>query len=298
MLISRRFLPPLPWLSAFESVARLGSVTEAAFELDLTQGAVSRQIQKLEELLEIPLFQREKRKLVVTPAGRAYAAEVQSAITGIANATLALKSNPEGGLLELAILPAFGTHWLAPRLPEFLAEHPGVTINLATRVVPFDFAQEKFHAAIHYGMDDWPGTHSLKLMEEEVLPVVSPELCNGPILTAKRLTQVPLMQLQTRTGVWDRWFEHQGLEPDQAPRIEFDQFATMLKATIFGAGAALMPSYLVEKELADGTLVTLKDAKMTSIGAYYLVWPEHLGDYPPVVALRKWIGSYLGENAQ
>lgn len=295
--MSRRFLPPLPWLSAFESVARLGSVTEAAAELDLTQGAVSRQLQKLEELLELKLFQREKRRLVVTPAGRAYAIAVQAAISGIANATLALKSNPDGGLLDLAILPAFGTHWLAPRLPEFLAEHPGVTINLATRIVPFEFPQERFHAAIHFGTDNWSGTNSLKLMEEEMLPVVSPKLCSASDLTPARLAQVPLLQLETRAGGWQLWFERQGLASVHSPGIAFDQFATMLKATIFGAGAALMPRYLVEKELADGSLVTLEDAGLTGIGAYYLVWPTRLEDHPPVVAFRHWIGTYLGAKS-
>ena len=294
MLISRRFLPPLPWLSAFESVARLGSVTEAAVELDLTQGAVSRQLQKLEEMLELQLFHREKRRLVVTPAGKAYAAAVQAAISGIANATLALKSNPEGGLLDLAILPAFGTHWLAPRLPEFLTEHPGVTLNLATRVVPFEFSQERFHAAIHYGTANWPGTNSLKLMDEEMVPVVSPDLCPTLELGPERFTQFPLLQLETRAGGWQLWFERQGFNLVPTPGIEFDQFATMLKAAIFGAGAALMPRYLVEKELADGSLITLKDAGMTGIGAYFLVWPTQLEDHPPVVAFRHWIGKYLG----
>ncbi len=153
-MIARRFLPPLPWLTAFEAVARLGSVTDAAAELDLTQGAVSRQIQKLEEQLDVVLFIRDKRRLVVTPAGRSYAEKVHTLISGLANATLALTSNPDGGLLELAILPAFGTHWLAPQLPQFLGAHPGVTINLATRTEPFHFKHEKFHAAIHFGKDN------------------------------------------------------------------------------------------------------------------------------------------------
>lgn len=298
MMISRRFLPPLPWLSAFESVTRLGSVTDAAAELDLTQGAVSRQIQKLEDLLEVQLFHREKRRLVVTPAGRAYAQKVQAAIRSIANATLALKSNPDGGLLDLAILPAFGTHWLAPRLPQFLAKHPGVSINLATRTVPFDFAHEKFHAAVHFGMDNWTGTNSIKLMEEEVLPVVSPDLCKRADLSPQKLMQLPLLQLETRASGWRLWFDRQGLEPALSPGIEFDQFATMLKATIFGAGAALMPRYLVEKELAEGSLITLENAQMTGLGAYYLVWPQSLDDHPPVVAFRSWISTHLNTVSQ
>lgn len=295
MHIPRRFLPPLPWLSAFESVARLGSVTEAALELDLTQGAVSRQIQKLEELLEVPLFHREKRRLTVTPAGKAYAVEVQKALSGVANATLALKANPDGGLLELAILPAFGAHWLAPRLPSFLAQNPGVTINLATRVEPFEFAREKFHAAIHFGQDDWPGARSLKLMDEEVVVVASPDVCGGA-LDVEALRGLPLLQLETREDAWARWFEHQGQVPPLGQGIAFDQFATMLRATVFGAGAALMPRYLVEAELKDGTLVTDPQARKTSLGAYFLVWPEALTEHPPVAAFRGWIEGAVAER--
>lgn len=289
MVISRRLLPPLPWLTAFESVARLGSVTDAAAELDLTQGAVSRQIQKLEEQLGLALFVRDRRRLVVTPAGRSYAESVQGLIAGLANATLALKSNPEGGLLELAILPAFGTHWLAPRLPQFLARHPGVTINLATRTEPFDFAQERFHAAIHFGKNDWPGTLGLKLMDEQVVAVVSPQLCRQEALDLERLAQLTHLQLQTRPSAWARWYQRQGVQDAQPATLAFDQFATMLKAAEFGAGAALMPLYLVERHLSQGRLVTLPQAAQTSLGAYYLVWPETLTDHPPVAALRDWV---------
>lgn len=297
MSISRRYLPPLSWLTAFEAVARLGSVTEAAAELDLTQGAVSRQIQKLEEMLDVRLFHRQKRRLVVTPAGKTYGQEIQAAITGISNATLALKSNPDGGLLELAILPAFGTHWLAPRLPEFLGAHPGVTLNLATRTVPFSFGQEKFHAAIHFGAGDWPETNALKLMDEELLPVVSRDLCPAGDLNPSDLAEMSLLHLETRADVWGRWFEAQGILPPKSAGIAFDQFATMHRAVIYGAGAALMPRYLVERDLSEGRLVTIAGAQMRDVGAYYLVWPETLDQHPPVVAFREWVRDNLVPEA-
>jgi len=96
MTLPRRFLPPLPWLSAFEAVARLGSVTQAAAELDLTQGAVSRQVQKLEDRLGQRLFTRDRQRLTLTPAGAAYAKELRGALATIASATLSLASNPHG----------------------------------------------------------------------------------------------------------------------------------------------------------------------------------------------------------
>jgi DNA-binding transcriptional LysR family regulator len=285
----RRFLPPTGWLSAFEAVARRGSVTEAASELNLTQGAVSRQIQKLEEQLEQKLFLRDRKRLSLTPAGETYAAEIREALTRIGNATVALRSNPDGGTLDLAILPAFGTHWLAPRLQAFLSTHPGVTVNLSTRIVPFDFTQEKFHAAIHYGRDNWPGTTALKLMEEELVPVLSPALTQGARPDAGGIATLPLLQLETRSRIWSNWFEARGITYEGAPGMGFDQFATMHQAAVSGLGVAMLPRFMVEADLASGKLVTVEGGAIDGPGAYYLVWPETRADYPPLRVFREWL---------
>lgn len=297
MDFSRRFLPPVTWLSAFEAVARYGSVTEAAGELHLTQGAVSRQIQKLEELLDQPLFLRERKRLKLTPAGANYAIEVRGALNLIFDATVALRSNPDGGTLNLAILPAFGTHWLAPKLPEFLNQHPGVTVNLSTRTKPFDFSQEKFHAAIHYGQDNWPGTIGLKLMNERLIPVLSPalhaDLCSGQPAQADAIVGLPLLQLESRARVWSHWFEARQIDYDGAPVMRFDQFATMHQAAVSGMGVAMLPNFLVSSDLASGKLVSVQKGAIAGPGAYYLVWPEQKADYPPLRAFRHWLASLL-----
>ena len=287
---ARRFLPPLPWLTAFEAVARLGSVTLAAGELSLSQGAVSRQVQKLETQLGIDLFQRVRKRLVLTPAGQSYSVDIGAAITAIRTATIRAATNPQGGVLELSILPAFGTNWLAPRLPGFLAAHPGVTINLSTRVVPFDFTQERFHAAIHFGRKDWPGAEALKLMEEDLVPVVAPGLLPKSA-TPEDLAALPLIHLETRRKAWAAWFSAQGIDASPAPGMVFDQFATMEQAAVAGIGAALLPRYLAEADLVAGRLVTVPNVAPTSIGAYYLVWPPSAASYPPLIAFRKWIAG-------
>src|SRR5262245_56643181 len=139
MLASRRFLPSISLLAAFEAVARTGSVPAAARELDLTQSAVSRQIKALEEQLGVELFLRERQTVRLTLAGDSYAREIREALRRISSASLNLRANPHGGTLNLAILPTFGTRWLAPRLGRFLSKNPGVTINLVTRLSSFDF---------------------------------------------------------------------------------------------------------------------------------------------------------------
>lgn len=297
MINARRFLPPLPWLSAFEAVARLGSVTEAAAELDLTQGAVSRQVQKLEDRLGQRLFLRERQRLTLTPAGAAYAKELRGALSTIANATLSLTSNPHGGLLNLAILPAFGTYWLAPRLPGFMAAHTGVTVNLATRTHPFDFAREDFHAAIHFGQRDWPGAGFLKLMEEENVAVASPSLLatRGVALPAD-VAPLPRLQIESRKGAWRRWFIAHGLGAEDRVAVQFDQFATMIEATKQGLGAALVPRFLIAGELSSGTLVALPQSEAGRFGSYYLVWPEAGAEYPPLVALRDWLTEEIANR--
>ena len=289
---ARRFTPPMPWLSAFETVARLGSVTDAARELDLTQGAVSRQIQKLEDSVQVPLFQRDRKRMTLTPQGANYADQVRAAVNQIATATIALQANPLGGALNLAILPAFGAHWLAPRLPGFLREHPGITLNLGTRTDPFDFAQETFHGAIHFGQDDWPDTEALKLWDEQVVAVMSPDL---QVPDIEALTQVPRLQLASRPDAWGRWFAAHGMVATGSPAMVLDQFATMAQAAQSGLGVALMPDYLVANDLSEGKLITMPGVQKVSVGAYYLVWPRLGRDYPALGALRDWLATLCKE---
>ncbi len=291
-MYSRRFLPPIAWISAFEAVHRLGSVTAAAVELDLSQGAVSRQILKLEAHLGRALFLRKGRQLVPMPETAMFAEEMRAALGKIANATLALTSNPQGGDLNLAILPAFGTYWLAPRLSGFLAAHPGVTVNLSTVTQTFDFATSAFHAAIHFGRDDWPDADLLPIMEEEVVPVVSPLLAKASDLTSEQAVgALPRLQIASRQGAWRRWFATQGWSDPGQGAMQFDQFATMIEAAKQGVGLALAPRFLIGRELDAGTLVPLPEKSPTRFGTYYLASPSARADYPPLAAFRNWLAS-------
>ena len=113
---ARRFLPSVSALMCFESVARLGSATEAAAELSLTQSAVSRQLKTLEEQLEVSLLERQGRKLKLTDRGLIYVVEVRDILRRLTRASVAVRTNTDEAVLNLSILPAFGMHWLAPRL--------------------------------------------------------------------------------------------------------------------------------------------------------------------------------------
>jgi LysR family transcriptional regulator, glycine cleavage system transcriptional activator len=294
-MLPRRYLPPIPALMALEAVDRLGTASEAAKELSLTQGAISRALQTLEQQLGVPLLIRERQRLRLTPAGQDYVAEVRKALHLLASASITLRANPTGGSLNLAILPAFGMHWLAPRLARFAQNHPEVTINLSTRLRPFDFQGSSFDAAIHYGRDDWPGADSLKLMDEDVLAVAAPGF---PMLSkATDLLNHPLLQLESRTGDWGRWLAHHGSPGLRPPGMLFDQFATLTQGAIHGMGAALIPTFLIERELTEGRLIPIFGPPIPALGSYYLVWPNTGPDRAPLRSLRLWLQSEATDPA-
>ncbi|WP_420002828.1 LysR substrate-binding domain-containing protein [Arenibacterium sp. LLYu02] len=293
MSVPRRFLPSIASLRALEALDRLGSASAAANELSLTQGAVSRQIQALERQLGFDLALRDGKTLTLTPEAEAYAVEIREALQRIAQATVQLQSLPLAGSLNLAILPAFGMRWLMPRLPEFSRRHPDVTINMSTRLAPFNFAAESFDAAIHFGHADWPGTEALLLKHERLLPVCAPELCAKPNeVTPEQIRKMPLLHIQTRPRAWADWFARQDIAIDTSlGGTIHDQFSTINQAALHGLGVALMPDYLIEQDLATGRLVALHPEPQDIGGAYYLVWPQSKARNPALVMFRDWLAG-------
>ena len=291
MIPPRRHLPPLAALQSLEALDRLGSASAVAEELALSQSAISRQLQTLETQLGLRLIDRARKRLALNEAGKRFVAEIRPALDTIAQAALRLQVPQSGGALNLAILPAFGMRWLMPRLPDFARRHPDVTINLSTRLEPFNFAGENFDAAIWFGQGAWPGTGCLRLKPEFTLPVCSPDLATGldpdrPETLARR----PLLHIRSRPGAWAEWFARRGAALAQPPGGTLhDQFSTILQAALHGLGVALMPDYLVEQDLATGRLVAPFGAATETGGGYYLVWPETRAGDPALAAFRDWI---------
>ncbi len=286
-MLARRYLPSIPSLLALEALERLGTASAAGEELGLTQSAISHQLASLEAQLGVSLAARDRGRLVLTPAAQDFVAEAREVLHRLAQASLRLRANPEGGTLSLAILPAFGMRWLAPRLAGFAKAHPEVTVNLSTRLKPFDFATQGFDAAIHYGRQDWPGAAYMKLLDEEILAVAAPGF---QAASPAEVLRLPLLQLESRTGDWGRWFAQHGLPGQRPPAMLFDQFATMSQAAIHGLGAALLPLFLIEDDLAAGRLHPLHGGPVPAAGSYYLVWPEARPPRAPLASFRAWLG--------
>ena len=290
-VVQRRLFPSMSMLMAFDSAARMGSFSAAARELNLTQGAISRQIHALENQLGVALFKRAGKTIQLTETGKVYVQEVYVALQTIRNASLDAITNPLSGILNLAVLPTFGTRWLMPRFSSFLKKHPDITVNFVTKLTPFDFQGENVHSAIHYGEPDWPDTTSTFLMGEKAIPVCSPNLLERhPIRNAEDMSSLPLLHLTSRPNAWKDWFALNNIVLPQNHGMLFEQFSIVIQAAVAGIGMALLPIFLIQNELDRGELMMIQNLPLiSSRSAYYLVTPTDKSDYAPVVAFRNWL---------
>ena len=291
LLLQRRLFPSMSMLLAFDSAARTGSFSAAARELNLTQGAISRQIHALENQLDVNLFKRVGKTVQLTEMGKIYVQEIHAALRTIRNASLDAITSPLSGILNLAVLPTFGTRWLMPRFPSFLKKHPDITVNFVTKLTPFDFQSENLHSAIHFGEPDWPNTISTFLMGEKAVPVCSPNFQEQhPIKNAKDMSSLPLLHLTSRPNAWKDWFALNNIVLPQNHGMLFEQFSIVIQAALASIGMALLPIFLIQSELDRGELVIIQDIPLQSgSSAYYLVTPTDKSEYAPVMAFRNWL---------
>jgi len=288
----RRLTPSMSLLVAFEAAARHLSFTRAATELSLTQSAVSRQVQALEDLLEVPLFRRERRRITLTDTGAMYQREVGAALQRISSASLqAIAFRTGGGSLHLASLPTFAAKWLMPRMNGFYARHPGILVHVHSRVKQFDLELAGMDAVIGVGDGVWPGLVAHHLMDEVVVPVISPALRKAhPMKSPGDIAQHLLLLVAARPYVWKGWFAAQGLPIDRM-RLgpQFELTSHLIQAVASGIGVGLLPAFLVEDELRNGVLELAFDLPLRTNAGYYLFIPPEKLALPPVIAFRDWL---------
>lgn len=269
-------IPSFSLLSSFEAAARHESYTHAAEELGVTQGAVSRQVRELENLVGISLFQRLGRTVRLTDAGRAFAAEIATDLTQLqTSVNRAIAGGAAVSLLTIAVLPTFATRWLVPRLPDFKRLRPGVELELISRAEPFDLHLSQVDLAIHYGRADWPGARLVPLCPEDLIVVASPELADAFQLTSGAdVFQAPLLHLTSRPGLWTRYRMQLGVTGrDAFPGPRFDQFSMLISGAIAGLGVAILPTYMIEDELAVGKLRTIERVAAAPDESYFIATP-------------------------
>src|SRR6476469_10965702 len=203
-----RRLPTLNALKAFEAAARHESFTRAAEELFVTQGAVSHQVKALEAELGLKLFNRERQRLVITEAGRAYLIVVRDAFDRIGDGTERLLQRQSGGVLTVSTSPDFAAKWLVHRLGRFAEAHPGIDLRISATLHHVDFAREDVDLAVRHGDGSWPGLDVARLSAEQLFPVCSPKLIAGRNRLTKPadVLKFPLIHVDDRKN-WVRWLE-------------------------------------------------------------------------------------------
>ena len=286
-------LPPLPALRAFESTARLGSVTAAASELHVTHSAVSQQIKSLEQTLGVRLFSRSGRGVILTNAGQELALGANEAFCSIAQTTSLVRQRANPNRLTITTLPSFAACWLTPRIGRFIEAVPDVEINVISTGRIMDFARDGIDVAIRFGLGNYEGQNATLLMRDEMLVVASPAYLAGRIVREPAdLAHCNL--LRSAGESWARWFARAGLdwaEPEKGLFFDNFDFALALTWAENGHGVALTFRCLAEEALRKGTLVHILETTLPSDLAYWFVTPVGIEMTPLLERFRKWIFS-------
>jgi LysR family transcriptional regulator, glycine cleavage system transcriptional activator len=294
------FLPSTTALRCFDASARLGSLTKAAAEVHLTQGAVSQQILALEQRLGAALFIRSKSGLQLTPAGEIYWADIAVALRQIERATQNMMSTKgDGGTLNVSVASTFGTYWLMPRLRTFVTAHPEITINLSTQIGPVDFANSSSDAAIEFSSGAKENLHAELIMPLRLRPYCASKTAKAMPTKKHLITLLQKSALIRHTTVpqgWEGWLAgatlHSEIEKKHASSgPQYDLLSMALNAVIEGFGIALLPDYLVEPALGQQQITALSKLYWTSEKAYYLRYPESKTHLVSLQKFEQWLLS-------
>lgn len=290
----QKLLPPMTALKSFEAAARMNSFTLAADELNVTQGAISRQIKLLEGILNVTLFDRRNQQVILTEAGRYYAQHVADSLDYLKSAaTQTIAFAQPGNQLHIGIVPAFGSRWIIPRLKGFAIEYPHVHLRLSTiSGGDFEFALDEFDVALVVGVGDWPKAIVHPLAKEELVGVAAPQWIEKfNIRAPSDLIGPPLLVHTDRPTLWSKWFEINDIDAGAlvpAP-LALEQIVMIIEAANAQLGAALLPRALIGRELESGELQVIEGEPLYVNDGFHVVYASHKKQYAPLVAFRDWL---------
>jgi LysR family glycine cleavage system transcriptional activator len=295
-------LPPLNALRAFEAAARHMSITLAADELNVTPGAVSRQIKSLEDALGLRLFKRGHQEITLTRQGNDYYRAVTRALDVLREATRTITRSRQRKQLRIRAYTTFAMRWLIPRLSSFHAAHPDIEVSLKASLEPVDFRKEDIDGAVRLGDGNWPGTNVYRLVPNILAPVASPSLLRaGPKLRKPAdLAHHTLLHSSARPDDWACWLEAAGVlsQVDARAGMTYESSAMAYAAAIEGQGLAIAQTFLVAEDLQAGKLV-MPFKKTVDMGdfTYYLLTPGHRDESVNMKTFRLWLlDQFSGES--
>ena len=276
-MMSRK-IPSSRAMLAFEAAARHGNFARAAQELSLTEGAISRQIARLESMLNCKLFDRSGSRVKLNSVGARYAHQIRESLERLERDTQSVMGMPEGGNhLEIAALPTFSCRWLIPRLNGFYAQYPDITVNIAARADPFILAGSGFDAVVHFDHPAWAGMNMQFLFQETLLPVCHPALVKNKE-NSVQLNELPRIHRLQNPQAWQYYAQEIGIELDNpAQGVRYDLHEMSIAAAISAQGVALVPRMYVEKDLNSGVLVAPWPESASLSKKFYFIKPAATG---------------------
>ncbi|WP_429809073.1 LysR substrate-binding domain-containing protein [Ensifer sp. B1-9] len=286
-------LPPPNLLISFEAAGRHLSFTKAASELNVSRVAVSQQMQALERFLGVPLFHRLPRALKLTRVGERYHLAISDALERALRATAEITRRSESNIINVGTTPGFMTYWLSPRLGEFRTIHPDIELRFIVSDGNLSF-EDNIDVAIRYGTPPFEDSETTFLARQTIGPTcASTFLPPGTELSPIELLDYPLINLEgpydehTR---WSTWFRAQGLNMGKAKAgITVNSYTNLVQAALEGQGFALIGPPLIERFLANKTLIQPVNAPHVMRHAFHLLLPR--ASTPPLAAeaFAEWV---------
>lgn len=292
--VKDRRLPPLNALRAFDAASRHMSFQKASAELHVTPSALSFQIRQLEEHLQIPLFQRLNRKVVLTEYGERFAPAVQDAFERLHSAMNQLRPTTDESVLTVSTGPAFAAKWLSPRIHRFLELHPDIEFRIAASLKLTDLREEPVDAAIRFGGGDYPGLYVEPLADETVVPLIAPTLLEkvGGQLDDAAWQSLTLLHDESALFLpnavnWARWLSQAGISGvDASKGARFNHADHALEAAVDGAGIVLGRVTLAARDIKAGRLVAPINLAMPARSAFYFCCLPDMRNSPKVIAFH------------
>ena len=292
----RRKIPSSTSLQAFDAAARHGNFARAAEELSLTEGAISRQIARLESLLNCKLFDRTGSRVKLNPAGARYARHVHETLERLERDTQYIMGLPDGGKsLDIAVLPTFSSRWLIPRLNSFTSLYPDITLNIAASTDPFILTGSGFDAVVHFEHPAWAGMRTQFLFQETLIPVCHPSLLSQQDIF-EQLNALPRIHRRQNPEAWHLYAREKGIHLDNPGQgVRYDLHEMAIAAAMARQGVALVPRMYVENELKHGLLSSPWPESATLSKRFCLVKPSETGaNNAALEDFERWL---LGEIA-
>jgi LysR family transcriptional regulator, glycine cleavage system transcriptional activator len=288
-------LPPLELLLAFEAAARHLSFTKAAGELSLTQSAISRQIQALEESLGARLFERRTRSLLLTEAGQRFHQVAQGVLGELDEATQKLRGASAARTVTVTTTPGFASLWLIPRLNGYLQANPGVDVRISASYETTNLERDGIDLAIRYAPDE-EMAGQIALFEEAVIPVCSPALAADPSRPLREPADLHAHVLLHSDDAkyswmeWNLWLHAHGLRDlKPAGALQFNQYDQLVQAAVNGQGVALGRLPLLRRLLKEKTLVTPFKKSVVSSRGYFVVRSARAAGKQDVAKFEAWL---------